>query len=168
MSARNFEVWKDTLQTCRTWGCPLVVCVKIPYHAMWIFLSCLVDCSLHWSLFLLGSASWIFTALYATPLKYIVTRTKDASFQLSTATSRWLAVKWHHFRVTSGHLRSRDVIFCHVSASSFEPLPCRKWNAQYTRVFNLLQPLPDDCRSNDVTSGSLLVTWGHVTSFPVT
>jgi len=55
-----------------------------------------------------------------------------------------------------------------VTASSCEPQPGRKWNAQYTRVLGLLQPLPGDFRSNDVTSGSLPVSWGHVTSFPVT
>jgi len=85
-----------------------------------------------------------------------------------TATSRRLPVKWRHFRNTSGHLRSRDVISCHVSASSCKLQPCRKWNLQYTQVFGLLQPLPGDFRSNNVTSGPLLVTWGHVTSFPVT
>jgi len=77
------------------------------------------------------------------------------------------------FLVTSGqtslpsHLRSRDVISCHVTASPCELQPCRKWNVQYTRVFGLLQPLPGDFRSNDVTSGSLPVTWGHMTSFSV-
>ena len=35
-------------------------------------------------------------------------------------------------------------------------------------VFGLLHPLPGDFRSNDVTSWSLPVTKGHVTSFPVT
>ena len=35
-------------------------------------------------------------------------------------------------------------------------------------VFGALQPLPGDLRSNDVTSGSLPVTRGHVTSIPVT
>jgi len=70
--------------------------------------------------------------------------------------------------VTSGHLSSRDVISCHVTASSCEIQPCRKSNAQYTRAFELLQQLPGNFRSNDVTSGSLPVTWGHVTSFAVT
>jgi len=91
-----------------------------------------------------------------------------ASFRPSTATSSWLPVKWRHFRVTSGHLRSRDVSSCHVTASSRELQPCKKWNIQYTPVFGLLQPLPADFRSNNATSGSLPVTWGHVTSFPVT
>jgi len=90
------------------------------------------------------------------------------SFRPSTATSRWLLVKWRHFRVTSGHWKSRDVISFHVTASSCELQPCRKWNAPYTPAFGLLQPLPGDFRSNDVPSGSLPVTWGHVTSFPVT
>jgi len=85
-----------------------------------------------------------------------------ASFQSSIATSRWLPVKWQHSRVTSGHLRSRDVIYCHVTASSCELRPCRKWNVQYTPVFGLLQPLPGDFWSNVVTSGSLPNTWGHM------
>jgi len=70
--------------------------------------------------------------------------------------------------VTSGHLRSPDVIYCHVTASHCELRPCRKWNVQYTPVLGLLQPPPGDFRSNDITSGSLPVTWGHLTSFPVT
>jgi len=66
-----------------------------------------------------------------------------------------------------GHLRSCDMISWHVTASC-ELQPCRNWNVQYTWVFGLLQPLPGDFRSNDVTSGSLPVPWRHVTSFPVT
>jgi len=69
-----------------------------------------------------------------------------------------------------GHFLSsevRDVIFCHVTASSCDIQPCRKWNVHYTPLFGLLQPLPGDFRSNDVTSASLPVTWAHVTSFPV-
>jgi len=73
-----------------------------------------------------------------------------------------------HLRVTSGHLRSRDVISCLVTDSSCELKPCMKANAQNPPVFDLLQPLPGELRSNDVTSESLPVTWGHVTSFPVT
>ena len=84
-----------------------------------------------------------------------------ASFRPSTATSRWLLVKWRHFRVTSDHLRSRDVISCHVTASYSELQPCRKWNGQYTRVLSLIHPLPGDFRWNDVTSGSPAVTWRH-------
>ena len=91
-----------------------------------------------------------------------------ASCRPSTATSRWLPVKWRHFWVTSSHLRAHDVISCHVTASLCELQPCREWNAQYTPVFGLLPPVPGDFWSNDVTSGYLPVTWGHVTSFPVT
>jgi len=69
--------------------------------------------------------------------------------------------------VTSGHLRSRDVNSCHVTASSCGLRLCRKSNAQYTPVFGL-QPLLVDFRSNEVTSGSLPVPWGNVTSFPIT
>jgi len=91
-----------------------------------------------------------------------------AGFRPSTAASRWLPVKWRHFRVTSGLLLSHDVISCHVTASSCELQLCRKWNVQITSVFGLLEPLPGDFRANDETFRSLVVTWGHVTSFPVT
>jgi len=105
--------------------------------------------------------------LRSTALKEVKS-TVFASFGPSTAAFRWLPVKWHYFWVTSGHLRSRDVISCHVTASSGELQPCRKWNVQYTWVFGLLQQLPGDFRSNDVTSGSLPVTCSHMTPFPVT
>jgi len=83
-----------------------------------------------------------------------------------------------HFRVTSGqitslpgHFRSPVVTWHHFvwhAASSCELHPCRKWNIQYTPVFGLLQTVPGDFRSNDGASVSLPITWGHVTSFPVT
>jgi len=79
-----------------------------------------------------------------------------------------VVVKWHHFWVTSGHIRSRHVISCHVTASSCELQPCGKWNPPYLPVFGILQLLPGHFRSNDITSGSLPVTGGHVISFPVT
>jgi len=91
-----------------------------------------------------------------------------ARFRPFAATSRWLPVKWRHFRVTFVHLRSCHVIFCHVTASSSELQPCGKWNVQYMWVFGPLQPLPGHFRSNDVTSGSLPETWSHVTSLSVT
>jgi len=72
-----------------------------------------------------------------------------ARFWPSTATSWWVPAKWRHLSVTSGHLRSRDIIFCHVTASSCEPQLCKKWNVQYTQDFGLLQPLPGDFRSNE-------------------
>jgi len=71
----------------------------------------------------------------------------------------------------SGHFRSPEVTWRHLlslTASSCELQPCRKWNIQYTPVFVLPQPLPGHFRSNDATSGSLPVTWGHVKSLPVT
>jgi len=104
--------------------------------------------------------------LRATALQ-VVKCTVYGRFLLSTATFGWLLVKLRHFQVTSGHLRSCDVIFCHVTASC-KLQPSEKWNVLYTRVFGLLQPLPGDFRSNDVTSGSLTVMWGHVTSFSFT
>jgi len=159
--------------------------------------------------------------LRATALK-VVKCTVYASFRSPTSTSMWLPLKWRHFRVTSGHLRSRGIISCHVTASSYEIQPCRKSNTEYTPVFSLLQPLPGrfrsndnfrvtsvhlksrevisghvtacsckpqpcmklnsqctqvfgllqsipcDFRSNDVIFGSPRVTWGHVSSFPLT
>jgi len=48
-----------------------------------------------------------------------------------------------------------SVVGLHVGTKLFEP--CKR-NVQYTRVFVLLQPLPGNFRSNDVTSGSLPVT----------
>jgi len=86
---------------------------------------------------------------------------------LSTATSRLLPVKWCHFRVTSNHVRSRDVISCHVTATSCLLQPCKSSNVPKTRPIGLLQPLPGDFRSNHVTSGSLPVTWGSVMSISV-
>jgi len=71
------------------------------------------------------------------------------------------------FRATSTHLRSRDVISCHVTASCYELQPCRKSNAQHAPVFGVLQPLAGDFRSNDATSGTLPVSWGNVMSFLV-
>ena len=85
---------------------------------------------------------------------------------------------YSHFQLTSGQMTSLPdrlwspvftwVVSCHVTASSRELQPCRKWNVQYMPVFGPLQPLPFDFRLNNVTSGSLPVTWGDVTSFPVT
>jgi len=73
--------------------------------------------------------------------------------------------------VTSDHFRSREVVWVissHVTATSCKLQPCRSSNAPKTWFIGLLQPLPGDFRSNHVTSGSLPVTWDHVTSFPVT
>jgi len=91
-----------------------------------------------------------------------------ATFWPFTATSCWLPVKRRYFRLTFGHVRSRDVISCHVTASSCELQPCRKWNVHYMQGFGLLQPLFCDFRSNNVTFVSLTATWGHVTSFSAT
>ena len=87
----------------------------------------------------------------------------DLTCRPSTATSRWLPAKWRHFQVTSGYMRSRDVNCCHVTASC-EWQPCRGSNVPKTWLIGRLQPLPGDIRWNDVTSGSLPVTWGHYLS----
>jgi len=92
----------------------------------------------------------------------------NLTYRPPTATSRWLPVKWCHFLVTSGHVRARDVISCHVTVTSCELQPCRSSNLLKTWLIGLLQPLLCDFQSNDVTSGSLLVTWGRVTSVSVT
>jgi len=84
---------------------------------------------------------------------------------------------YSHFHVTSGEMTSLpgplwspEVTWRHfLSRPPYcELQPCRKWRVQYTRVFGLLQFLPGDFWSNDITTGSLLVTWRHVTTFPVT
>jgi len=94
-----------------------------------------------------------------------------------THSVRQLSAFYSHFEVTSGQmtslpvtsgqLRSRDVISCHMTASSCEQQPGRKSNAQYAPLFGLLQPLPGNFRSNDVTSGhfrSPEVMWRHFLS----
>jgi len=80
---------------------------------------------------------------------------------------------YSHFQFTFDQMTSLPVtwgpwvIFCHVTASSCEVQPGRRWNVQNTQAFGLLHPLPGNFRSNDVTSGTLPINWGHVTSFPV-
>jgi len=69
------------------------------------------------------------------------------------------------FPVIWGHVY---IISCNVTATSFELHPCRSSNVPKTGLKGLLQTLPGDFQSNDVTSRSPPVTWGHVTSFPVT
>jgi len=71
-------------------------------------------------------------------------------------------LRWN--AVTSGHVRSRDVISCHVTATSCGLQSCESSNVHKTRITGLLQPLQGDFRSNDVTSGSFAVTWRHILS----
>jgi len=94
-------------------------------------------------------------------------RTINLDYRPSKATSRWLPVKWRHFQVTSGHVVSRKVISCHVNATFCELRPV-EGRTYPNLLIGLLQSLPGHFRSNDVSSGSLPVTWGHVRSFPVT
>jgi len=103
--------------------------------------------------------------LWATAVEE-VKRTKDGLFQASTANYRWLPVKLCHFRVTSGHLRSRDVISCHGTDSCCKIQPCRKSNEPKAPVFSPLQPLPAEFRKNGITSGYLRSL--HIISFHVT
>ena len=62
------------------------------------------------------------------------------------------------------HFRSRDVIFCHVIATSCGLQQCTSSNVPKTWLTSLLRRLPGDFRSNDVTSGSLPVTRHHFLS----
>ena len=88
-------------------------------------------------------------------------------FRHPTAASRLLPVKRRHFRVSSGHLWSRDVISCHGTASFCELQHCRKWNVQYMPVLGphshfqvtcgQMTPLPGHFRSPEVT-------WRHFLS----
>jgi len=85
-----------------------------------------------------------------------------------TATSKWLPVKWRHFRITGCHVRSRDILSCHVTATSCELQPCKGSKVHKTRLVRLPQPLQGEFRWCDVTPGTLPVMWGHIMSFPVT
>jgi len=58
--------------------------------------------------------------------------TQTLTYRLPTATSMWLPVKRRHFRVTSDHVRSRDVICCHVTANSGQLQPCGSSNVPKT------------------------------------
>jgi len=86
------------------------------------------------------------------------------SYWPSTATSRRLTVKWDHFRVTSGHLRS---------LTSFPIrwlLHCASYSLVESEMYSVLESLPIYSHFQ-VTSDqftSLPITWGHVTSFPAT
>jgi len=83
------------------------------------------------------------------------------SFWPSTATSSLLLVTWRHFRVTSCHLRPCDIIFCHVTASSCERPPCKKWNVKNWWVLAFY------CNFQ-VISGQMTSLPGHFQSFEVT
>jgi len=82
---------------------------------------------------------------------------------------------YSHFQVTSdqmtsllGQLRTCEVMWHHFLSSDWLQRVTALWEVNRTKdpVFNLLQ-LPGNFRSNDVTFGSLPVTWRHVTSTPV-
>jgi len=93
---------------------------------------------------------------------------QNLTYRPFRGTPRWLPVKQCNFQVTSGHVRSRDVISCHVTATPCGLQPRRSSNIPKTWLTGLVQPLAGYFLSNDVTSGSLLVTRACVTSFPVT
>jgi len=66
--------------------------------------------------------------------------------------------------VTSGDGGPREVISCHVCATSCELQLCRSSNEPKTCLIGILEPLSGNFRSNHVTSGSLTVTWRHFLS----
>ena len=71
-----------------------------------------------------------------------------------TATSRWLPVKWRHFR-------SLPLTWGHVTATSCELEPSKSSNVPKTWLIGLLQPLK-------VTSGLMTSVTNHFQSLPVT
>ena len=79
----------------------------------------------------------------------------NGTIQWSDETGRdwWLHGEIHSFR--------NDQLLWNSTATSRAKLT-ETWH------IGLLQPLQGDFRSNNVTSGSLSVTWRHVRSFPVT
>jgi len=89
-----------------------------------------------------------------------------------TATSSWLPVKWRHFRVTFGNMRSRDVISCHVTATSCELQPCKSSNVPKSRLIGFythfqatsgqMTSLPGHFRSREVTWRYFLSLDGHL------
>jgi len=86
---------------------------------------------------------------------------QSSTYRPSTATSWWLPVKWRLVRVISGHVRSRDVIFRHVTATLFELQPCRSSNVPKTQLISLLQPL-------GVSFGQMTSLPGHFRSGEIT
>jgi len=97
-------------------------------------------------------------------------RHPNSSFRPSTATSRLSLEKGRHFQVSYGHVRSCDVIFCHVTAIC-EFQTSRSWNKPKTQDLAF-------CSHFQVTSGqmttlpycfcSLPVTWHHFLSLTAT
>ena len=78
--------------------------------------------------------------------------TQNPSFRSSTATSRRLPVKLRDLRVTSGHVRSRDVISCH----------CECHLLGVTALQELKHTKPDF----STFYSHFQVTSGHMTSLP--
>ena len=73
--------------------------------------------------------------------------------------------------VTSGSLPTREVTRRHFLSCDSDLLRVTALlELKHTQhlTSGLVQQLPGDFRSNDVTSESLPVTWAHVTTFPVT
>jgi len=84
-----------------------------------------------------------------------------ACFRPSTATSKWLPLKLHHFRITSCHPRSHEVISCHVTASSwsYSLVGSQMHSIHKFSVFYI---------HFQVTSGQMTSLSGHIRSPEVT
>jgi len=80
-----------------------------------------------------------------------------AYFWPCTGMLRWFPVQLRHFRVTSGHLWSCDVISCHVTAYSCELQPCRKWDVRYSEFLAFYSHF-------QLTSGKMTSLTGHLRS----
>jgi len=78
-------------------------------------------------------------------------------FRLNDVTSGTLPVMWGQVTSFPATWPQPPASYRSVGAQTYPKLD-----------IGLLLPLPGDFRSKDVTSGSLPVTWCHMTSFPVT
>ena len=67
--------------------------------------------------------------------------------------------------MSSGHISSRGHFLSH-DWHHLQLQPCSS-NVPKTWPIGLLQPLPGEFTTNDVTSGSLPAKWSHVGTFPV-
>ena len=91
-------------------------------------------------------------------------RTQNLTYRSSTATSRWFPAKWHHFRVTSGHVRSFPATWLtpHASysplgAQTYPKLDLQALYSHFQLTSGQMMSLPGHFRL-------LSVMWGHFVS----
>jgi len=102
---------------------------------------------------------------------YLLLRAK-ALYKVKRSVRQFLSFN-SHFQVTSAQMTSLPVTWGHVTSFPVTWLPPARYQIEgcqthSMRQFSTSQPLPGDFWSNDATSKSLPLTWGHVTSFSVT